>query len=229
MRARLPPHRADDGLLHGDSLNLEAVQACRTRNEQPPAERLHAASFPPAWSVRQAQRGMTSRQLGDVVSIGMCGVRGCSGGREPPQGRHHPPGLPLGPGRDRHHLHAVPRQCAVRLTATKSYSMSPAAGYHPSRERLAAWLTAMPACKAAAQHLEEAERLCLVRCCRREGGVSKWVSSIAIHNELLRRGRKVCAASQHAATSSVWLGQRTPDTPEQGLAPARAPAWAARA
>jgi hypothetical protein len=28
-----------------------------------------------------------------------------------------------------------------------------------------------------------------LRC--REGGVSKWVSSIAIHNELLRRGRKV--------------------------------------
>lgn len=29
----------------------------------------------------------------------------------------------------------------------------------------------------------------LLRC--REGGISKWVSSIAIHNELLRRGRKV--------------------------------------
>ena len=26
----------------------------------------------------------------------------------------------------------------------------------------------------------------------KEGGVSKWVSAVAIHNELLRRGRQVC-------------------------------------
>ena len=26
----------------------------------------------------------------------------------------------------------------------------------------------------------------------KSGGASKWVSSVAIHNELLRRGRKVC-------------------------------------
>lgn len=33
----------------------------------------------------------------------------------------------------------------------------------------------------------------------KEGGESKWVSSIAIHNELLRRGRKVrcCVCTYH--------------------------------
>lgn len=35
----------------------------------------------------------------------------------------------------------------------------------------------------------------------KSGGESKWVSGLAIHNELLRRGRKVCFAS---FSSSCW-------------------------
>ena len=30
----------------------------------------------------------------------------------------------------------------------------------------------------------------------KSGGISKWVSAVAIHNELLRQGRKVCCSDE---------------------------------